>query len=292
MVDGRSVNPKDVEKIIECITQKKIEVLFSPVNLIEVVRCFENKDVKANKMMKSSRMLSPARIAKEPCQILLDQLYQYLSGCTRLSEISPIPDSDALFYQIREGILREQNYPIPKEFHDKVKKYDKWYINSLNQMKCEINKILPGYQAQIQEPRDISNSKQLNTVVDFYDVFNNNTESRQMFIDGIFKDKCGFSGNIAALDNFNKIPSFSIFLRFYFKVAQELVIQDKEPKRGDWADLEQIVYLPYIDFFVTSDTGKSGLYPNYRKIVNSIIQGKGKNAIKFSTLINKIARLK
>jgi hypothetical protein len=292
MVDCKSITTEDLEKVIESVKQKKLEVLFSPVNLFEVIRCFENKNIKAYEMIKLTKILSPGRIAKTPNQIALDQLYKYLSGHS-ISETSPIPVSNTLFDQIRERMLKDKNYPIPKEFHDEIKKFDGWYIDSLNQMKAGIDKSIEDH-TQTQQSRTISNSPQSNNVahVDFYKRFNVNTELRQKFVEWIFKDRWGFSGDIAELDNFDNIPSFSYFLQFYFKVAHELVVQNKEPKSGDWADLDQTVYLPYIDFFVTSDTGKSGLFPNYREIMNNILQEKGKNAIKFGTLIDKICRLK
>ena len=294
MVDGKFITTEDLEKVIESVKQKKLEVLFSPVNLFEVIRCFENKNIKAYEMIKLTKILSPGRIAKEPCQIVLDQLSEYLSGRS-ISETSPIPVSNTLFDKIREGTLRDKNYPIPKEFHDWIKKHDERCIKSSNQMKAGIDKLLlTEYQAQIQQPRTISNSRQSNNVVhvDFYEAFNANTELRQMFIEAFFRDRCGFSGDIAEFNSFDSIPSFSYFFRFYFKIARKLIVQDKEPKSGDWADWDQTVYLPYIDFFVTSDTGKRGPFTNYREIMNNILQEKGKNAIKFSTLIDKIERLK
>lgn len=284
LVDGQSISEGDIEKLLNAINSSKVEVLFSPVNLFEIVRCYENKEMKAKKMIEISYKLS-RKMAKLPHEILLEQF----KNSRGFQGLEPYYSEDSLFEQIRKGILNTENYKIPQEFHDDVKKFDDWYCNSLIQMKSNINRMLPE-----ETHTELSSYKNTNSEksVDFYEAFNSNEECRKLFVEAIFKDRCGFTNQLPFINNFDNIPSFSIFLKFYFKVSYELLIKNKEPKSGDWADLDQTVYFYYVDHVITSDTGKSGLFPNYRDILNQILQPMNKSAMRFSTLISKLEKLK
>lgn len=43
LVDEQSISQNDVGKLLAAINSGQVEVLFSPVNLFEIVRCYENK---------------------------------------------------------------------------------------------------------------------------------------------------------------------------------------------------------------------------------------------------------
>jgi hypothetical protein len=288
LVDGKSISQDDIEKLISAVDNYAVEVLFSPVNLFEIVRCYENKEPKAKKMIEISYKLSK-HVTKTPNEILVDQLNTFISS-QDFQYLNPYYSQESRFDQIRKGILTIENYQVPEEFHEEVKKHDSWYINSLTEMKSNINKMLSEEIGFIKPSLGNINSY-LNNPVDFYKAFNFDDARRKMFVEAIFKDRCGFAGQIPCIDNFDVIPSFSIFLKFYFKVVYELIVQGKEPKSGDWADLDQTTYFYYVDYVATSDTGKAGIFPNYRDILNQILQPMKKSAIKFSSLISRLEKI-
>ena len=274
LVDGKSIPETDVKKLIKAENANVVEVLFSPVNLFEIVRCFENKEEKAKKIVEMSFTLSK-KVTILPNDVLVRQLEVHLKKFN-FSNSSIYDSSETIFNEIRNGILKNKSYCVPTEFHDEIKNFDSWYINSLNTMKDEIKKIiLDG-----------------NSIEDLYNRLNDDQSCREMFLEAVFRDRCHYKGDLSQVTSFDDIPSLSIFLKYYLKVAYELIIDDKHPKSGDWADLDQTIYFYYADFIVTSDTGKAGIFPNYRAILNNLLQPMNKSAIKFSTLISKLEKLK
>jgi hypothetical protein len=290
LVDGKSISQDDIEKLINAVDNHTVEVLFSPVNLVEIVRCYESKESKAKKMIEISYKLSK-HVTKTPNEILVDQLNAFINS-QGFQYLNPYYSQESLFDKIRKGILNIDNYSVPQEFHGDVKKYASWYVNSLTEMKSSINKMLSEEMGFIKPSLENTNTiSHLNDPVDLYKVFNLDDAGRKMFVEAIFKDRCGFAGQIPYINNFDAIPSFSIFLKFYFKAAYELIMYDKEPRSSDWGDLDQTTYFYYVDYVVTSDTGKAGIYPNYRGILDEILQPMKKSAIEFSSLISQLERI-
>lgn len=288
LVDGKSISQNDIEKLINAVDNCTVEVLFSPVNLFEIVRCYENKEPKAKKMIEISYKLSK-HVTKTPNEILVDQLNAFINS-QDFQYLNAYYSEESRFDQIRKGILSIENYQVPQEFHEEVKKYGSWYVNSLTEMKSNINKMLSEEIGFIKPSLENTNSH-LNNPVDFYEAFNFDDARRKMFVEAIFKDRCGFAGQMPYIKNFDVIPSFSIFLKFYFKAAYELIVHDKEPRSGDWGDLDQTTYFYYVDYVVTSDTGKAGIYPNYRGILDEILQPMKKSAIKLPSLISQLEKI-
>jgi len=288
LVDEDSIPETDVKKLIKAVNANVVEVLFSPVNLFEIVRCFENKEEKAKKMVERSYALSK-KVTIPPNDVLVMQLKMHLNKFD-FSNSNIYDSSDPLFNKIRNGILKSKSYRVPIEFHERIKNYASWYINRLNTMKDEINNFLSKIQFNNFTKIDINYTN--SNPIDLYNIFNGNPSSRKMHLEAVFKDRCHYEGDLSKIISFNDIPSFSIFWKYYLKVAYELILRDKKPNFGDWADLDQTVYFYYADFIVTSDTGKAGLFPNYRGILSEVLQPMNKSAIKFSTLISKLENLK
>ncbi len=287
LVDGKSIPNNDIKKLINAVKSRKVVVIFSPVNLFEIVRCFENKDEKAKKMIEISSTLSK-KVAITSDNIFISQLNAHLNNLD-FSNLSIYSSSETIFDKIRNGILENKSYCVPTEFHDEIKKYNSWYINSLNTMKDEINKFISEIQSNNSAEIDINTTP--GNPIDLYNRFNDDQSGREMFLEAILRDRCHYGDDLSKIRSFDDIPSLSIFLKYYLKVAHELIIFDKQPKNGDWADLDQTVYFYYADYIVTSDTGKAGIFPNYRSILNNILQPMNKSAIRFSTLISKLDKL-
>lgn len=288
LVDGKSYCQNDIEKFIDAINSNKIEVLFSPINLFEIIRCYENKKEKAKKMIEISYKINK-KIIKLPDEILLEQLILFKNKKDS-QNVNLYNTEETRFDKIRTGILNIENFIIPEDFHIDIKKFDCQYQENLMKMKDYFYKTF-FYGINDENYSVVNTDNHINNRIDFFELFNSDDECRKMFTEVIFKEKSGYTENLPYISNFDDIPCFSIFLKFYFKVAYELIISGKIPKSGDWADLDQTIYFNYVDYIITSDTGKAGTFTNYREILNQILQPINKQAIKFSTLINKIEKL-
>lgn len=150
------------------------------------------------------------KIAKIPNEIFIDQLRKYINK-QNFKDLSPHCPSETLFDQIRNGILKKEDYKIPNEFHEEIKRFDQWYCCSLYQMKLNINKMLSEIKLPDEQFAKTSSS---NTSVDFYKKFNSDNDCRKIFFDVIFKHRCNYSEQLPILNSFDDIPSFSIFLKF------------------------------------------------------------------------------
>lgn len=270
MVDG-TFREEDVELIKKCVRDEKLQVIFSPVNLVEAVRCFEKKETKAQVMIQLSKDLC-SRIAKPPSEIIINDVNAFIS---HKPTPTIIPKSDTIFDTIREDMLNNLAFIVPQEFHNEVKRWNDQHIRMILQMKNAIDEMVEedsnGHQASLYPTDPIKPQRQ----VDFYNSFNRDPSTRQQFLTSIIKDRCNCNSlsipNLPSAFDFDSVESLSIFLRFYFAIAYEYVIQDKCPKDGDWADLDQTVYFSHVDYVITSDTGNSGAFPNYREIVHSCL---------------------
>ncbi|MBA7665740.1 hypothetical protein ES703_73814 [subsurface metagenome] len=78
MVDGKTIEKSNVMTLVEAVKDKKLEVIFSPINLFEIVRCYENKDEKARKMLDLSFNLTN-KVANFFSQFLLCFLFRLSS---------------------------------------------------------------------------------------------------------------------------------------------------------------------------------------------------------------------
>lgn len=286
MVDERKIKPSEVKIVVNAVKTNKLKVLFSPVNLFEIVRCYESKDYKAKKMIELSFSLSN-EVSESSTDILYNQLNE-LDRHGNYSHRHSDLQSSRFFNEIRLSVSKKENYRAPDQYHNEINRIDKGYIENLKKMKWEMNEML-------LDPNNIVNDDDINdnesqSRVDFYKALNENNETRRVFISAFLKDRYGIKGDFSRISSFDDIRSLAIMLKYYFKFVYELIIQDKEPKSGDWADLEQTIYFYYVDHIVTSDTGMAGLFPHYRKILNEILQPMHKSAIKFSTLLNKLER--
>ena len=88
-------------------------------------------------------------------------------------------------------------------------------------MKHEINNML-----REVNPDESNTSK---NPIDFYKFFNSNAESRDLFVEAIFKDRCKYRGSIPHISSFDRIENLEIFLQFYFKISLEYLVKNKEP---------------------------------------------------------------
>lgn len=286
LVDGQTISQNDIKKLLDAVETNKVEVLFSPVNFYEIFRCFENEEAKAKKMVEMSYKLA-RKTTKEQTEILLDQLKSFKNK-QDFKNLGLYHSQETRFDKERNNILNIKNYKVSQKLHDEWKKIGSQYCKRLCQTKSDVNKIIE--EISSIEFLNKSNDHSEN-YVDLYQMFNSDKNTRKLYFELIFKEKCSYTGKIPLISSFNDIPSLSIFLKFYFKIAGELVIKDKEPRSSDWADLDQTVYFYYVDYVVTSDTGRKGVFPNYRNIINQILQPMNKSAIKFSTLISKIDKM-
>ncbi len=288
MVDEKKIESSEVKIIVNAVKIHKLEVLFSPVNLFEIVRSYERKANKAKEMIELSFSLSN-EVSESSTEILFNQLNTFDKQGNFSHSHNDLKSSN-FFNNIRQCIFEKEDYHVPMQYHDEINRIDKEYIGDLKKMKSEINRMLQNSKNGVSENN--INRNEVQPRVDFYKTFNEDYETRTSFIDAFLTDRYRIKGDYARISSFDNIPSLAMILKYYFKFVYELIVQDKEPKSGDWADLEQTIYFYYVDYVVTSDTGMAGLFPNYREILNEILQPMNKSAIKFSTLLKKLERNK
>lgn len=275
-----------VAELVEAVKVGKLQVLFSPVNLTEINRCFEHKPQKARRMVNLSLKLAH-RTTVQPSQIVSTQVANFLAG--RPQDVSDLWAGDThSFDVVREGISRNPAYVLPAAFHDNMRTHDSDYVSELQEMVRLVDIVVEEASRDgTLTPAPLQPSK---GKTDLFAAFDRFPERRRQFLQNVIKNWCGTEVELPAGVRFDSIPCLAVFLRYHLGFARELIVAGKPPKSGDMADRDQTLYFSYADIVVTSDTGQGGRYPDYRDIINQALLPMGRAAVRFSTFMGKLGR--
>jgi hypothetical protein len=255
-------------KALRQVKAGKLNVLVSATNLVEMLGTFERNPDKGKRMLDISRKLSPT-VAGAPDEIVLDQV-RCLAHGGDMSTLGPCVSGRLGWTGAREGVLAGTGQ-VPASVHADVRRFAAQYVEDLRKMESVITALpVPG---------------------DTYATFDADATWRAYWVKALIGDRWEHAGSLPVLNSFSEVPSLAMFLKFYVRFATDLVISNKEPQHGDWADLDQTVYFHYVDYVVTSDAGHRGLSPNYRAILNEILQPVGKGALSPKTFLSKLGKL-
>ena len=286
LVDPARPEFQHVSALVEAAKSDKLQVLFSPVNLTEMARCFESKPEKARKMVDLSLQLAD-RVAVLPAEVVSAQVRAFVNG--RPPDINDLwPQQPSMFDQVRTGIVGNNPYTLPDEFHASVSQFDVGYVDELKKMVVLVDALVE--EAETDSTVAASAAPPPGQKVDLYAVLNKEPVQRKKMLQDVIKAWCGMEVELPANASFDSIPCLSVFLRYHLGFARELIVAGKSPKSGDWADRDQTLYFSYADFVVTSDTGGGGVFPNYREIVDKALRPMGHAAVKFSTFVAKLSQ--
>ena len=286
LVDDACYQSQHVGELVDAVRDGKLQVLFSPVNLTEINRCFEHKPEKARRMVNLSLQLAPRTIV-QPSQVVSTQVDNFLAG--RPQSVNDLWTGDTKsFDEVRAGISGNPSYVLPAAFHEQMRVRDSDYVDTLVEMTHMVDAIVEeasknGTLAPV--PSEPSRGK-----TDLYGAFNRFPQQRRLFLQEIVKSWCGKEVELPASVTFESVPCLAVFLRYHLGFARELIVAGKAPKSGDMADRDQTLYFSYADLVVTSDTGEGGLHPNYRDIINQALQPIGGAAVRFSTFADRLDR--